>query len=124
MVAEQDSQKETQAQTDFDDSHPEIEALDARHRDAASHLNERMGNNHRSTASERAEPDSAQLHGTQLTDNADQIDTDHANTDDTNHDDVNQKDRAQKTQSIDEHLDDLGDSEPWQDKHRHEESKN
>ena len=124
MVAEQDSQKEAQAQTDFDDSHPEIEALDARHRDAASHLNERMGNNHRSTASERAEPDSAQLHGTQLTDNADQIDTDHANTDDTNHDDVNQKDRAQKTQSIDEHLDDLGDSEPWQDKHRHEESKN
>jgi acyl-CoA dehydrogenase len=94
MRSEQDTVRETTEQTDFTQAHPEEEALKHRHRDAETTLNERMGNNHRSTASERAEPNSAQLHGTQLTDNADQIDTDHANTDDINHDDVNQKDRA------------------------------
>ena len=47
MVNEQDTAKEINAQTDFQDSHPEIEALGSRHRDAASHLNERMSYNHR-----------------------------------------------------------------------------
>ncbi|ERL55993.1 acyl-CoA dehydrogenase [Psychrobacter aquaticus] len=46
MVSEQDTAQEVQAQTDFGDSSPEIEALDDRHRDAATHLNERMSSNH------------------------------------------------------------------------------
>ena len=47
MVAEQDTVEEVQAQTDFEDSDPETEALDPRYRDAESHLSERMSNNHR-----------------------------------------------------------------------------
>ncbi len=46
LVSEQDTVKEVNSQTDFEESEPEIEALDHRHRDAESHLNERMGNNH------------------------------------------------------------------------------
>lgn len=47
MVKEQDTVEEVRAQTDFDESEPEVEALDHRHRDAESHLSERMSNNHR-----------------------------------------------------------------------------
>ena len=47
MVKEQDTIEEVRAQTDFDESEPEVEALDHRHRDAESHLSERMSNNHR-----------------------------------------------------------------------------
>ncbi len=46
MVSEQDTAQEVQAQTDFADSSPKAEALDDRHRDAATHLNERMSSNH------------------------------------------------------------------------------
>ena len=46
MVSEQDTIKEVQAQTDFAESEPEAQALDPRHRDAESHLSERMGHNH------------------------------------------------------------------------------
>ena len=46
MVSEQDTIKEVQAQTDFAESDPEAQALDPRHRDAESHLSERMGHNH------------------------------------------------------------------------------
>ena len=46
MVSEQDTVKEVQAQTDFAESDPEAQALDPRHRDAESHLSERMGHNH------------------------------------------------------------------------------
>lgn len=46
MVDEQDTVKEVSAQTDFGDSNPEVQALDPRHRDAESHLNERMSYNH------------------------------------------------------------------------------
>lgn len=46
LVSEQDTVKEVNSQTDFAESEPEIEALDHRHRDAESHLNERMANNH------------------------------------------------------------------------------
>jgi acyl-CoA dehydrogenase len=46
LVSEQDTIKEVNSQTDFEESEPEREALDHRHRDAESHLNERMGNNH------------------------------------------------------------------------------
>jgi acyl-CoA dehydrogenase len=47
MVSEQDTIKEVQAQTDFAESNPEAQALDPRHRDAETHLSERMGHNHR-----------------------------------------------------------------------------
>ena len=47
MVSEQNTVEEARSQTDFEESEPEVEALDHRHRDAESHLNERMGNNHR-----------------------------------------------------------------------------
>lgn len=47
MVSEQDTVKEVQAQTDFAESNPEAQALDPRHRDAETHLSERMGHNHR-----------------------------------------------------------------------------
>ncbi|MER2164275.1 MAG: hypothetical protein ABS921_09115, partial [Psychrobacter alimentarius] len=46
MVSEQNTVEEVRTQTDFGDTNPDAEALDHRHRDAASHLNERMSNNH------------------------------------------------------------------------------
>ena len=46
LVGEQDTTKEIHAQTDFNDSDPQIEALDHRVRDAESILNERMSYNH------------------------------------------------------------------------------
>lgn len=46
MVSEQDTAQEVRTQTDFVDANPDAEALDHRHRDAESHLNERMSNNH------------------------------------------------------------------------------
>ena len=46
MVSEQNTVKEERTQTNFGDTNPDAEALDHRHRDAASHLNERMSNNH------------------------------------------------------------------------------
>ncbi|MGP9688377.1 acyl-CoA dehydrogenase [Psychrobacter sp. AOP22-C1-C5] len=46
MVSEQNTVEEVRAQTNFGDTNPDAEALDHRHRDAASHLNERMSNNH------------------------------------------------------------------------------
>ncbi|MGO2385850.1 MAG: acyl-CoA dehydrogenase, partial [Psychrobacter sp.] len=48
LVNEQDTVEEVNSQTDFEESEPEAEALDHRHRDAESHLNERMGNKHNS----------------------------------------------------------------------------
>ena len=47
MVSEQHTAEEVRTQTNFGDTNPDAEALDHRHRDAASHLNERMSNNHR-----------------------------------------------------------------------------
>ena len=46
MVNEQDTVEEARAQTDFKDSNPEAQALGPRHRDAESHLSERMSYNH------------------------------------------------------------------------------
>ena len=46
MVSEQDTVKEIKSQANFEKSNPEAEALDHRYRDAESHLNERMSNNH------------------------------------------------------------------------------
>ncbi|MDN6276023.1 MAG: acyl-CoA dehydrogenase [Psychrobacter sp.] len=46
MVAEQDTVKESRTQTAFDASNPDEHALDHRHRDAESYLNERMSHNH------------------------------------------------------------------------------
>lgn len=46
LVSEQDTAKEMTSQTDFAKSNPKAEALDHRHRDAESHLHERMSNNH------------------------------------------------------------------------------
>ncbi|MBO1531558.1 acyl-CoA dehydrogenase [Psychrobacter sp. F1192] len=46
LVGEQDSAKEAQAQTDFDESNPQAQALKHRARDAESMLSERMSHNH------------------------------------------------------------------------------
>ncbi len=46
MVSEQDTVQEIKSQANFEKSNPEAEALDHRYRDAESHLNERMSNNH------------------------------------------------------------------------------
>lgn len=50
MVSEQNTVEEARTQTNFGDTNPDAEALDHRHRDAASHLNERMSNNHSNKA--------------------------------------------------------------------------
>ena len=47
LVSEQHSSEEARTQTDFGKSNPEADAIDHRHRDAKSHLDERMSNNHR-----------------------------------------------------------------------------
>ena len=60
MVNEQDTAEEVRAQTDFQNSHPQTEALGSRHRDAASHLNERMSYNHRLNKDKVASPDNGQ----------------------------------------------------------------
>lgn len=71
MVDEQDTAKEIKAQTDFQNSHPEVEALASRHRDAASHLNERMSYNHRLDKDSIASPDSEQATHAPQTDTSD-----------------------------------------------------
>ena len=68
MVSEQDTIKEVQAQTDFAESNPEAQALDPRHRDAETHLSERMGHNHRLNQA-------ADTHA----DNADRLDSSNSN---------------------------------------------
>jgi acyl-CoA dehydrogenase len=67
MVSEQDTAKEVRAQTNFEDSHPELEALDSRHRDAESHLNERMSYNHRLNKDGSVSPDNIQTNSAEQT---------------------------------------------------------
>ncbi|WP_367105175.1 acyl-CoA dehydrogenase [uncultured Psychrobacter sp.] len=71
MVSEQETTQEAQAQTDFNEAHPEAEALNHRTRDAESILNERMAYNHRHKAkgsSESIEDDSTSVEGSKWQD--------------------------------------------------------
>lgn len=67
MVDEQDTVKEVSAQTDFGDSNPEVQALDPRHRDAESHLNERMSYNHRLNKDGSVSSDNVQANSAEQT---------------------------------------------------------
>ena len=65
MVDEQDTVKEVSTQTDFGKSNPEVQALDPRHRDAESHLNERMSYNHRLNKDGSVSSDNVQANSTE-----------------------------------------------------------
>ncbi|WP_413519382.1 acyl-CoA dehydrogenase [Psychrobacter glacincola] len=67
MVDEQDTVKEVSAQTDFGDSNPKAQALDPRHRDAESHLSERMSYNHRLNKDGSVSSDNIQAHSAEQT---------------------------------------------------------
>ena len=67
MVDEQDTVKEVSAQTDFGESNPEVQALDPRHRDAESHLNERMSYNHRLNKDGSVSSDNVQANSAEQT---------------------------------------------------------
>ena len=67
MVSEQDTAKEVRAQTDFENAHPELEALDSRHRDAESQLNERMSYNHRLNKDGSVNPNNIQANSAEQT---------------------------------------------------------
>ena len=67
IVDEQDTVKEVSAQTDFGESNPEVQALDPRHRDAESHLNERMSYNHRLNKDGSVSSDNVQANSAEQT---------------------------------------------------------
>ena len=67
MVDEQDTIKEVSAQTDFGDSNAKAQALDPRHRDAESHLSERMSYNHRLNKDGSVSSDNIQAHSAEQT---------------------------------------------------------
>ena len=75
MVDEQDTVKEVSAQTDFGDSNPKAQALDPRHRDAESHLSERMSYNHRLNKDGSVSSDNIQAHSAEQTETMEHSDS-------------------------------------------------
>ena len=75
MVNEQDTIKEAAAQTDFNESNPEVQALNPRHRDAESHLSERMSYNHRLNKDGSVSSDNIQAHSAEQTETMEHSDS-------------------------------------------------